>query len=38
LSNSEATVAGFVSNIAHGFEDPYLGPYQRAVRKGWGYC
>jgi hypothetical protein len=35
--DSDATVAGYVWDIALHFEDPYFGPYQRAVRKGWAY-
>jgi hypothetical protein len=35
--DTDATVAGYVWDIALHFEDPYFGPYQRAVRKGWAY-
>ncbi|CEL08220.1 hypothetical protein ASPCAL11371 [Aspergillus calidoustus] len=35
--NTESAVSGWVWNLAHGFLDEFLGPYQRAERKGWGY-
>ncbi|KAL2839288.1 hypothetical protein BJX68DRAFT_272163 [Aspergillus pseudodeflectus] len=35
--NTESAVSGWVWNLAHGFLDEFLGPYQKAERKGWGY-